>query len=252
MELCLLDMVQDILSDMNSDEVNSINDTTESLQVAQIVKSTYFLMCSNRDWGDERGLKTLDHIGDISKPTYLTIPRNLKKMEYLAYDHAKEDQGPLKNYVKLKYRAPDQFLQICNTRPRENEHFQDVLDFGGSTFTIKTNSSPTYWTTFDDKYIVCDSYDKTQSSTLVASKTQSLVVEMPYWDMRDDFIPKLPVVAYSALLAEAKSSAFLVLRQMENAKAEMASQKQQRWLSRNNKRADVGVRYQVYGRRSQK
>ena len=35
-------MVQDVMSSMDSDEVNSITDTTESLQVARIVRACYF------------------------------------------------------------------------------------------------------------------------------------------------------------------------------------------------------------------
>ena len=38
--MTLIEMVQDILSDLESDEVNSINDSTEALQVAQIVNSS--------------------------------------------------------------------------------------------------------------------------------------------------------------------------------------------------------------------
>ena len=248
MQLSLLDMTQDILSDMDSDEVNSINDTVEAMQVAQIIKTTYFLMCSNRNWGDQKSLRTLDHIGDITKPNYLQLPTGLKKLEYLAYDVRKEETGPLGEYRKLQYRYPDEFLRICSSRPQNNIHITEVVDFGGVSLFIKTNTPPTYWTSFDDKHIVCDAYDAEQGSTLMASKTQALVVSMPLWEMRDDFIPKLPIEGYAALQAEAKSTAFLVLKQMNNEKAEMASVKQQRWLARQNSTAKGGVRYQTYGR----
>ncbi len=36
-KMTLLEIVQDIMSDMDSDEVSSINDSVESLQVAQHV-----------------------------------------------------------------------------------------------------------------------------------------------------------------------------------------------------------------------
>lgn len=46
----LLELVQDILNDLNADNVNSIDDTIESQQVAQIVKSTYFALMHVRNW----------------------------------------------------------------------------------------------------------------------------------------------------------------------------------------------------------
>ncbi len=42
MRRTLLDMVQEILSDMDSDEVESIDDTVEAEQVVSILKSTYY------------------------------------------------------------------------------------------------------------------------------------------------------------------------------------------------------------------
>ena len=50
MKYTLLEIVQEILSDMDSDEVNSIDDTVESQQVASIVRSAYMAIMSNRNW----------------------------------------------------------------------------------------------------------------------------------------------------------------------------------------------------------
>ena len=47
MRKSLLEIVQTILLDMSGDEVNSIQDTEEALQVASIVQNTYLAMMSN-------------------------------------------------------------------------------------------------------------------------------------------------------------------------------------------------------------
>ena len=249
MKLCLLDMVQDILNDMDSDEVNSIDDTVESRQVAQIIKTTYMNMCSNRNWGDQKKLTTLDHAGDFSKPTHLRLPENFKELQYIAYNVKDRDNiGPIDEYRKLQYRYPDEFLRIANTRPRSDSNYIEVEDYGGVKLFVKNNTPPTYWTSFDDVYVVCDSYDAEVDSTLQSTKTQCLAVLMPGWEVVDNFVPKLPIEAYSALLADAKSTAFLVLKQMANEKAETTSRKQQTWLARKNATAKGGVRYQTYGR----
>ena len=46
----LLAMTQDILSDMDSDDVNSINDSVEALQVAQIIKTTYYNIIDGKNY----------------------------------------------------------------------------------------------------------------------------------------------------------------------------------------------------------
>lgn len=250
MKLSLLDMVQDILSDLDSDEVNSIDDTVEARQVAQIVKTTYMNMCSNRNWGDQHALITLDHANFIDKPTHLILPDNFKELKYLAYNVKRDAKpgGPLDVYQKLQYRFPDEFLRIVNTRPRNDTNYQVVEDFGGVKLFIRNNAAPQYWTSFDDRYVVCDSYDLAEDTALQASKTQALAVLMPGWEMKDDFVPKLPIEGYAALLADAKSTAFLVLKQMANEKAEATARRQQSWLARKNSTAKNGVRYQTYGR----
>ena len=54
MKMNLLEITQDILNDMDGDEVNSIDDTFESAQIAQIIKSTYYAIISNRNWPHTR------------------------------------------------------------------------------------------------------------------------------------------------------------------------------------------------------
>ena len=252
MKMTLLEMVQDILSEMDSDEVNSLDDTVEARQMATILKNCYFAMCSNRNWGDEKALATLDHVGQLSMPTHMIIPEDIKQMDYLAYLHEKPN-AELNEYVTVKYKHPDEFLRMVQSRPSsDRDNWKEVKDFSGVKLFIRSNANPMYWTSFDDEHIVCDSYDKTVDDTLKVSKTQAWVVRAPKWEYGEDFIPKLPVEAFAALLAEAKSTAFVSLKQMQNAKAEASAQRQQRWLARKNSTTMGGVRYMTYGRRGVK
>jgi len=66
MKRTLLDMVQEILSDIDSDEIESIDDTVESEQVVSILKSTYYAMMSNRDWPHLRRSIQISSLGDPS------------------------------------------------------------------------------------------------------------------------------------------------------------------------------------------
>jgi len=89
MKMSLLDIVQDILNDLDSDEVNSIDDTTESQQIAQIVKSTYFAMMSNRNWPHlKRGI-SLQAPGTTATPTHMTLSDSVKELSFINYNKSK-------------------------------------------------------------------------------------------------------------------------------------------------------------------
>ena len=49
MKRTLLSMVQSILSDMDSEDVNAISDSIEAQQVASVIEDTYFNLVSARD-----------------------------------------------------------------------------------------------------------------------------------------------------------------------------------------------------------
>ncbi len=252
----LLDMVQEILSDIDSDEVESIDDTVESEQVVSILKSTYYAMMSNRDWPHLRRSIQISSLGDTSKPTHMKIQDGVKELCFLKYN--KEKSGATKkDYGSVEYLQPDHFLHKTNQMDSSASDVTVVTDGGGIEVLIKNDTAPTYYTSFDDEYVVFDSYDSAVDTTLQESKIQAMAYVMPAWDYSlfadpDSFIPDLPDNAFTALVEEAKSKAALRLAQKADEKAEQEAGRQNRWLARNARRINGGIQYPNYGRTGRK
>lgn len=85
MKRTLLDLTQTILSSLSSDEVNSISDTTESLQVAEIIKTTYFNIIARAGITDHKQLIQLDPSLDINNPVLMFVPAGIGSIEWLKY-----------------------------------------------------------------------------------------------------------------------------------------------------------------------
>jgi hypothetical protein len=251
MKWTLLDIVQDCLSDMDSDNVNSIMDTIESEQVAQIVKATYLAMVSNRDWPHLRRPIQISPYSDPSFPTHMTVQDEIKKLVSINYNKAKEGEDR-KLYQPVKWAEPDHFLRLTNKENSTDSRVDIIVDPSGVELLIRNDTAPRFYTSFDDKTLVFNSYDKTVDDTLQSSKVQAQAYIMPPFYMQDDFVPDLPAHAFSALIEEVKSRAMAKLKQMQDPKSEQESRRQQRWLSRNDWRVQGGIRYPDYGRRTRK
>lgn len=248
MRMTLLELTQDILNDLDSDVVNNIDDTVEATQVAQIIRTCYYEMIGNRNWPHLRKLVQFEAVNDVDKPVYLKLPERLKELVLFRYD-----KTPLNStefvVEPVIYKDPDSFLRYVSHRNLSNTNVQLVEDFSGIKFMVATNAAPTYWTSFDDTHVVCDSYNKEVDDTLKKSKTECVAYINPEWERKNDSIPDLPIEAFPALLEEAKSTAFLAIKQVANQKAEQKAGRQQRWLSRKAWRAHGGIEYPSYGRR---
>lgn len=251
MKYTLLEITQEILSDMDSDNVNSIFDTFESEQVAQIVKSTFFSIISTRDWPHLKKLVSLVPSGSLSLPTHMSIEDGVTRLISINYNCAKPNDTR-RYYRPVEWREPDHFLQITNAQNTDTDFVDIIVDPSGIELLIRNNQNPAYFTSFDDKTLVFNSYDSEVDDTLQESKVQAQAYVMPGWEMTDTFVPDLPSEAFIALVEEAKSRAMLRLKQMEDPKAEQESRRQQRWLSRNDWRVKGGIKTPNYGRKSMK
>ena len=85
MKQTLLGMTQSILSSLNSDEVNSISDTPESLQVAEIVRQTYFNIISRLDITDHEQLVQLQPSLEETQPVIMYVPDGVSNLIWLKY-----------------------------------------------------------------------------------------------------------------------------------------------------------------------
>lgn len=199
-KLTLLEMTQDILNDMESDPVNSIDDTEESLEVAQIIKTSYFNIISQRDWPFLRTLSSLTGLADVSNPTKMQIPENTNKILWMKY-----------NRRDVTWLSPKDFRDKIDARVWAI----DPVDANGYI----TNKDPDFWTTYDDNFVFFDSYDSDVEATLQSSKSSAFSTVAPTWTASDGFIPTLPEKMFPTLLAAAKATAFEVVKQVSNPSA---------------------------------
>lgn len=244
----LLEIVQEILSDMTSDVINSIDDTEEAGQVALIVKSTYDAMIANRNWPHTARVVNLVASTDSLLPTHMSIDEEIKEMISVYYDKKRDGETRIRN-EEVVWKEPDDFLRYINKRDSDDANVLTVNDPSGVRLLISTNKAPTYYTSFDDDTIVFDSYDSTVDSTLQANKSTVRAYIIPEFEIIDTHIPDLPKEAFPALIEEAKSKAQSKLNQFQDVKAEQEAGRQQRWLSRKAWRVNGGIKYPDYGRK---
>ena len=247
-KMTLLEMVQDILSDMDSDEVNSINDSTESLQVAQIIKSTYYNIVDGKDYPFFKELFQLDSNGTVARPTHMRLPETIIDLEWIKYDCRKA--GETRNrFTKIEYKTPEEFLDIVDQRISTASNIQVVTDSTGIKLNVYNDKAPSYFTSFDDDYLVFDAFNGTVDSTLQNSKTQCHGKRSVTFTLSDSFIPDIPVQMFSYLLNDAKSACFVTLKQMTNPKVEQQAVSQRRRMSQEAWRISNGISYPNYGRK---
>jgi len=200
-KLSLLDMTQNILSALDSDPVSSIDETVEAVQVAELVKEAYFELLSQRDWPFLFQLAPLQAVGDTNNPTKMKIPDTWNKVKWVKY-----------NKKEVTWVDPQTFNDIISNRVVQ----AGVINANGYVI----NQDPQYWTSYDDQFLIFDGYNSSVDTTLQASKSSAYGTQQASWSHTDNFIPAIPEKFFPTLLAEAKSQAFVNLKQQSNAREE--------------------------------
>lgn len=242
MKKTLLQIVQTILEVMDSEEVNSISDTTEAGQVATIVETVFYNMIATRKVPEHKELIKITALSDNTKPTHFQYPTNVKEVNWITYD--KSDDGTFL-YSEVDWVEPEDFL---NRTDRASDAYLSVEDVNaGVKFRIRTDKQPDFYTSFDDEHIVMDSYDSSLEATLQESKTRAYGTKYPVFEKTDEYVPDVDADFFPMLLAESTSMCQSLLKGGSDPKTEQSARRQKSYhqndlykTKRGNVRNDYG------------
>lgn len=222
----LLQLVQKILSSIDGDEVTTIDATTESQQVAQIIEETYFDIKNRANLPELNSLIQLNDSGDNAQPVVMFIPPTAEEVLWVKYDvHALGDTMqmedvkflPLKDFLDKVYQldTSDATVGILNLQSNS-----EVL-----SIPYHNNKAPQWYTTPDDYTIIFDSYDSAVDTRLLGSKSLAAIKNVIPFTQTDSFVPDLDDPQFQLLINEAKALAWAEMRQSQHAKAEQLAKR---------------------------
>ncbi len=249
MKMTLLEMVQNILSDMDSEEVNSITDSNEAEQIAKVVENTYFNLIATRFIPEHAQAIKLTSFSSSARPTHFSFPSRVKNIEFLDYNVSKAVGGV--DYKRLTYLEPDNFFALSDGRDSLASNIKQVADVqADSTLLIRNDVMPTYYTSFDDENVVLDAYMSSVDATLTSAKTRAYGVKFPTFDsFSDTFTPDIDEVMFPYLLAEAKGTAMSLFKTGPDPKIEQVARRQKVYVQNDKHKVNRGRPHNNYGRR---
>jgi len=176
MKLTKLKLVQMVLSAIDSDNVNSVDETVESEQVGIIVDTIYDDLNGEFPWAHLRESGVLEV---TTTPNKMKIPDGVMTINDIYY-----------NKKKVHYIQPNEMTELLFDRDPYSDR------------------DPKYWTSYDDTYVIFDAYD----GGLVEDLTHTDVYRMPVQMTTDNSYPDLPERFHNAIFEGSAADAFYTLK----------------------------------------
>lgn len=210
MRQSLLELVQTTLSLMDSDAVDSINETEESIQVADIAKDVYYELVGRQDWPWLYGAISVTAAADAAAPTKFTLDNSVRRITQFRYNVDTTAADPA--YTKMVFLSLEAFLDRNSTGGDDTLEVSD----GQLHYFVDLDRSPTCYTELSDGVLVCDAVDQTLESTLQGSKVSVVGYNIPTFTISDGFTPTLPDNVWPWYAAEVRKACFLYLKQIDS------------------------------------
>ena len=226
MKYTLLELVQAILSRMDSDEVTSITDTVESQQVAKVVRTAYFDLIQRAKLPEHYDLIQLEETSAAS-PIVMTVPSDVAEVGSIKYYNADAD---ITAWTPVEYVTLAEYLSRMDSYTDLTATNIDTISYtvpAGDTFTFvyRNDKQPNYYAPLSDSIFLFDSVDTSIETYLRATKTRAQARMQITWTESDGFTPDLDEPQFALLLAEATSLAWAELKQSPHQKAEQSARR---------------------------
>jgi len=215
----LLDMTQNIMNSMDSDVINSIDDNDEASAVAGLIEDTYYDLITNRTIPEHKEVFELDALADSTRPAMMEIPATVEDIEWMQYDKRQSATDTRLRWEDIKYKTPRDMMNLLNSRDSTDTTNVVIMPAKNTTsvdFLVRNDVNPSFWTIFDDRYVILDSYVATIESTVQQSKTKCYGTKEPTWTKSDTFVPDLDINLFPLLLSASKAVALATLKSSVN------------------------------------
>ena len=211
-KITLLNAVNKYMAFTDGFSVASIDDTFEAQQVAMIAEKVFYDLVDDVFANDKmQDIVQLESLADNTKPNYLRIPDNVKRIKDSVVFYNTTDDAELE-MNKIQYLATVPFLEwIGNTKAKTTN--QTVIDFSGYQMVIANNKAPEYYTSFDDEHLIFDSFDSSVDSVLQSSKSGILTSVDRSFTQSDTYIIDFPEWFHTTYLNELMAEASAALRE---------------------------------------
>lgn len=243
MSMTLLEVAQEIASSMDADEFNTIGETVESRQIVDSIQATWRDIQQYLELPQYDQLFSLTASGDTTRPTLMYIPDGVKRIDWIKYDNTLDIStgvGTARAWRLVRPLMRYEFFERMNSLDTtDTAVYQYSLVIGTGTFDIRGRNDfyPSYYTVINDRTVIFDNYPAAIDLTLVANKTEASGLVVPTFSRTDDWIVPLEDNALSHFVNEAKSQAFIDLKQVQNAKADQRARRALVMLGKNSDRS---------------
>lgn len=182
MKLTLLQIVQDILTAIDSENVQSVDETPEAVMAVNIVNRAFESMLAKHRW---RHLRTYTNLSTTANLNELVLPSNGIAIDPNNIWYAEQH---------VNYLIPEHFLALTITRD-ETQSDITVID----NIKVKNDANPRFFTSDNDINLIFDSMPSSIDG-LEGSDSLAIVYTQPVDRMiEDDDYFNLPAQAFPAL-----------------------------------------------------
>jgi hypothetical protein len=237
-----LELVQAILSSTDGEEVNDIDETVESSQVVESLKTVLNDMVTRGDIASTKTPFTLVASGDNTKPTLMTKPDGIANIDYIKYNCiGDDDEDPI--WQDITYLPLNDFIDYMHGYlPSEDNvgTFDQAVDAYTITFHYKDDAPPRYYTVVEDNTIIFDSYDSEVDTTLQSVKTLAFGGKDFSFVRTNTWVAPLEADQFALYLNEAKALVWMEQKQSAHPKAEQAARRNWQHLARTRRTTPSG------------
>jgi len=226
MKYTLLDATQTILSSLDAEAINSINDTPEALQVVTCLRTAYYDLV-NRSNLPEDFLPFNLMASSATTPTQMSMPIDFDSLTWIKYN-VTDSSTPNPTWADIGVLPWDEFARrMYSLDPTDSNTGLYNITIGNYTLPIMytLDHAPQYYSTFDDQNVIFDSIDTSVESFLASSKSLAQGRKIKTWTSVDTFVPDMQEDQFQLWLHDAKALAWAELKQTIHQKAEGTARK---------------------------